>query len=72
VTDAECWITLAQESEETASAEDMKLVDEKVLILEDEWCYMYQVLSLQDDFRTEKPQLQLIIEEAGHVCLFLP
>ena len=38
--DAEHWITLAQESEENASAEDMKLVDEKVPILEDEWCCM--------------------------------
>src|SRR5712671_4675762 len=70
--DAECRITLAQEREENVSAEDTKLVEEKVPIAEDEWCCMYQVLSLQDDFRTEKPQLQSIIEEAGHICLFLP
>ena len=37
-----------------------------------EWCCMYQVLSPQDDFLTEKPLIQSIIEAAGHVCLFLP
>jgi len=38
----------------------------------DEWCCMYRVLSLQEDFLTEKPLIQSVIEEAGHVCLFLP
>jgi hypothetical protein len=37
----------------------------------DEWCCMYRVLSLQDDFLTETPMIQSIIEKAGHVCLFL-
>jgi hypothetical protein len=31
-----------------------------------------QALSLQKDFREEKPLLQLIIEKVGHKCLFLP
>ena len=35
-------------------------------------CCMQQVLSLQKDFREEKPLLQLVIENAGHKCLFLP
>jgi hypothetical protein len=35
-------------------------------------CCMQRVLSLQQDFRDEKPLLQLIIEKAGHKCLFLP
>lgn len=35
-------------------------------------CCMQRVLSLQKDFRTEKPLLQLVIEKAGHKCLFLP
>jgi hypothetical protein len=35
-------------------------------------CCMQRVLSLQQDFREEKPLLQLIIEKAGHKCLFLP
>ena len=38
----------------------------------DKWCCMERVLSLQEDFRTEKPLIQLLIEDAGHVCLFLP
>ncbi|EKM78048.1 hypothetical protein AGABI1DRAFT_42629, partial [Agaricus bisporus var. burnettii JB137-S8] len=33
---------------------------------------MQRVLSLQEDFQNEKPLLQLIIEQAGHKCLFLP
>ena len=70
--DAERRVKLAEEMEGNISTEDIKLVEEQVPIAEDEWCCMHQVLSLQDDFRTEKPQLQWIIEEAGHVCLFLP
>jgi len=38
----------------------------------DRWCCMYRVLSLQEDFLTEKPMIQSIIENAGHVYLFLP
>ena len=40
-----------------------------------EWsqnCCMRRVLSLQSDFQNEKPLLQLVIEKAGHKCLFLP
>ncbi|KIO19348.1 hypothetical protein M407DRAFT_31019 [Tulasnella calospora MUT 4182] len=32
---------------------------------------MQRILSLQDDFKNEKSLLQKVIEEAGHVCLFL-
>jgi hypothetical protein len=35
-------------------------------------CCMQRVLSLEEDFASEKPLLQLIIERAGHKCLFLP
>lgn len=35
-------------------------------------CCMRRVLSLQPDFLAEKPLLQLVIEQAGHKCLFLP
>lgn len=35
-------------------------------------CCMGKVLSLQADFLAEKPQLQLVIEAAGHKCYFLP
>ena len=39
---------------------------------DNKWCCMYWVISQQEDFLTEKPIIQSIIEEAGHVCLFLP
>ena len=39
---------------------------------DDEWCCMQHVLLLQEDFRTEKPLVQTLIEHAGHLCLFLP
>jgi hypothetical protein len=35
-------------------------------------CCMQRVLSFQPDFLAEKPLLQVIIEKAGHKCLFLP
>jgi hypothetical protein len=35
-------------------------------------CCMQRVLSLEEDFRLEKPLLQVIIEKAGHKCFFLP
>jgi hypothetical protein len=35
-------------------------------------CCMQRVLSLQPDFMNKKPLLQLVIEKAGHKCLFLP
>jgi hypothetical protein len=35
-------------------------------------CCMQCVLSLQPDFKQEKPLLQLVIKKARHKCLFLP
>jgi hypothetical protein len=37
-----------------------------------EWCCMYRVLTLQEDFATKKPMLQHYIEGRGHKCMFLP
>ena len=39
---------------------------------EDMWCYMQHVLSLQEDFQIERPLVQSLIEDVGHICLFLP
>lgn len=53
-------------------------VSEKVVDVETELeckrsdCCWYRILSLQSDFMNEKPLLQMVIEEAGHICLFLP
>lgn len=35
-------------------------------------CCMQRVLSRQKDFCSEKPMIQIFIEEAGHRCFFLP
>jgi hypothetical protein len=35
-------------------------------------CCWSKILLLQSDFLNEQPLLQTIIEDAGHVCLFLP
>ncbi|PLW17378.1 hypothetical protein PCANC_14084 [Puccinia coronata f. sp. avenae] len=35
-------------------------------------CCWFNVLQHQADFQNERPLLQMIIEEAGHICLFLP
>jgi transposase len=33
---------------------------------------MCKILENQEDFKSEKPLLQIIIEGAGHKCYFLP
>ncbi len=45
-------------------------LDEPVPI--SDWCCMYHILSLQSDFKNEKPLIHWYIEEHGHICLFLP
>ncbi len=40
--------------------------------LTSDWCCMTRVLSLQSDFKNEKPLLRKYVEERGHICLFLP
>ena len=35
-------------------------------------CCMKKMIANEQDFRSEKPLIQLIIEEAGHKCWFLP
>jgi hypothetical protein len=73
--DAERRIALAEAmgQDDAVSAEDTKLIDSEVSSsAESQWCCMYRVLSLQEDFQSEKPLIQTVIEEAGHVCLFLP
>jgi hypothetical protein len=73
--DAERRVALAEAmgQDDSVSVEDTKLIEAAALSSEDDrWCCMYRVLSLQEDFQTEKPLIQSIIEAAGHVCLFLP
>jgi len=73
--DAERRIAKAEEIEQgdmPPPTGEMTVLDAKTpSAAVDDWCCMYRVLSQQDDFLTEKPMIQSIIEEAGHVCLFL-
>ena len=73
--DAERRLAAAEATgkEEDITAKDIATVDaETPPVEEDAWCCMYRVLALQEDFRSEKPLIQSLIEKAGHVCLFLP
>ncbi|KAF4621818.1 hypothetical protein D9613_012166 [Agrocybe pediades] len=46
--------------------------EDDVVVVTGATCCMRKVLSEQDDFRLQKPLLQVVIEEAGHKCYFLP
>jgi hypothetical protein len=73
--DAERRVALADAmgQDDAISAQDVSEAEGAVLsVAIDEWCCMSRVLSLQEDFRNERPLIQTIIENAGHVCLFLP
>jgi hypothetical protein len=55
------------------TGEDITQVQEPELSeLASDWCCMFRVLSLQEDFATEKPMLQRYIKGRGHICMFLP
>ncbi|EGO05026.1 hypothetical protein SERLA73DRAFT_118684 [Serpula lacrymans var. lacrymans S7.3] len=47
----------------------LPVLEEQGLIV---WCCMQKVLSLQKDFMSERPLLQVLIKDAGHRCYFLP
>ena len=73
--DAERRVALAEAmgQDGAATAEDVAIADAEIKSApDDEWCCLHQILALQEDFRSEKPLIQSIIEDAGHVCLFLP
>ena len=72
--DAKCWVAGAEAMgmEDTLTDADVAQSEETVTVPENNWCCMYQVISLQDDFVNEKPLLQHYLEGRGHVCMFLP
>ncbi|KAG2031227.1 hypothetical protein BDR03DRAFT_839069, partial [Suillus americanus] len=39
---------------------------------DNDWCCMYCILSLQDDFINEKPLIHHYIESCRHICHVLP
>ena len=58
--------------EDTLTDADVVQTEEAVTVPENNWCCMYRVISLQEDFANEKPLLQHYLEGRGHVCMFLP
>ena len=73
--DAERHVILAEAlgQEDVASANDLIIADSMMPPASDNgWCCMQHILSLQEDFRAERPLIQSLIEDSGHICLFLP
>src|SRR5260221_6987177 len=73
--DAERRVMLAEAvgQEGPTSAEDANVLTSVTPPTSDDtWCCMQRVLSFQEDFRNERPLIQSLIEDSGHICLFLP
>jgi hypothetical protein len=73
--DAERRVILAEAlgQEDVASANDLIIADSMMPPASDNgWCCMQHILSLQEDFRAERPLIQSLIEDSGHIFLFLP
>jgi hypothetical protein len=72
--DAERRVAAAEAmgQEDTLSDKDISQAEEVEMTSESEWCCMYCVLSLQEDFVNEKPMIQHYVESCGHICMFLP
>ena len=74
--DAEHRVALADTmgQDDSVKVEDIDLIENATPPIADNegWCCMHRVLALQEDFQNEKPLIQTVIEDAGHVCLFLP
>lgn len=71
------WDALAKIAAIERAGQDEILTDEilteaDIMAVEMDWCCVKWVLSLQSDFRNEKPDLQWQIEARGHKCVFLP
>jgi hypothetical protein len=62
----------AMGQEDTLADDDVMQAQDAAPTPVSDWCCMYRVLSLQEDFTTEKPMLQHYIEGRGHICMFLP
>jgi hypothetical protein len=72
--DAECHVTLAKMAGQENSLDDTVLEEASEVVneLQNWWCCSFWVLSLQDDFINEKPEIQHYLEGRGHICMFYP
>jgi hypothetical protein len=62
----------AMGQEDTLTDEEISQADEVVVAPANEWCCMYHVLSVQDDFANEKSLIQHYLEGHRHNCMYLP
>ena len=71
--DAEWWVAEveAMGQEYTILEEDLTSTHDPATDLSSDWCCLYWVLSLQEDFINEKPMIQHHVVGQGHVCNFL-
>ena len=58
--------------DETLTDADIDAADASIPESTNDWCCMYRVTSLQEDFKTEKPMIQHFLEDQGHKVVFLP
>jgi hypothetical protein len=68
--DVEWRVALAEMAGQEDSLDDA-ILDEASAIIEEpqnRWCCLYRVISLQDDFVNEKPEIQHYLEGRGHIC----
>ncbi len=71
--DAAAWVAGAEASGQELDDEADVLKDAlEESVLSSNWCCMLHILSLQSDFKSEKPLIQQYVEKQGHICVFLP
>lgn len=72
--DAEHCVALAEMAGQEDSLDDAVMTEATETVKEpkSEWCCLYWVISLQDDFVNEKPDIQHYLEGSGHICMFYP
>jgi len=72
--DAERRVALAEMAgqEDEISEADLEQATQAPAEQQNKWCCLSRVISLQDDFLNEKPEIQHYLEGRGHVCLFYP
>jgi hypothetical protein len=72
--DTERRVTMVEMAGQEDTLNDTVLEDASKVVdkPENKWCCLYQVLSLQEDFANEKPEIQHYLEGGGHICMFYP
>jgi hypothetical protein len=72
--DTECHVAMVEMAGQDDCLDDNVLEEASQVVDKNtnEWCCMSCVISLQDDFINEKPDIQHYLEGRGHVCLFYP